>query len=144
MSVPEALPPDAAQFDFWLGEWTCSWDGGSGRNTITRRHEGRVIEESFSADPPDRFHGTSLSVFTPGVGWRQTWVDDQGSYWAFTGGMSGDEMILATVDIERGREVRKRMVFSDIETDAFTWCWERSEDDGVTWTLVWKIDYRRT
>jgi hypothetical protein len=143
MSPSEPLPPESAQFAFWVGEWDCTWEGGAGRNTVTREHEGRVILERFREDPPGAFRGTSLSVFTPGIGWRQTWVDDQGNYWAFDGGMEGDDMVLATVESEDGREVRKRMVFTDITPDAFTWRWERSEDDGATWSLTWSIDYRR-
>jgi hypothetical protein len=143
MSASEQMPPEAAQLDFWIGEWDCTWQGGSGRNTITRELGDRVILERFRANPPEVFNGTSLSVFTSGVGWRQTWVDDQGSYWAFTGGMADDKMVLATMDTEAGRSVHKRMVFSDIGPQAFTWSWERSEDAGVTWKQVWRIGYRR-
>jgi len=36
VSTPHAdvLGPDA--LDFWLGEWTVSWPGGHGTNTIRR------------------------------------------------------------------------------------------------------------
>ena len=139
----EPPPTEAGLFDFWVGEWDCAWDGGTGRNSVTREHDGRVIVERFRANAPEPFEGTSLSVFTPGVGWRQTWVDDQGNYWAFDGGAQGDTMVLATTETEAGREVRKRMVFSDIALDSFTWAWQRSDDDGATWSTVWKIDYRR-
>ncbi len=47
------------------------------------------------------------------------------------------------VEIEDGREIEKRMVFSEIEADTFDWRWERSTDGGVTWESLWTIDYRR-
>jgi hypothetical protein len=143
MSALEQTPPEAAQLDFWIGEWDCTWEGGSGRNTVTRELGDHVILERFRANPPETFTGTSVSVFTPGLGWRQTWVDDRGSYWAFVGGMQDDSMVFATEDVEGGRAVHKRMVFSEIRPDAFIWSWERSEDAGTTWAQAWRIEYRR-
>src|SRR5436190_775368 len=71
--------------DFWIGTWDCTWDGGRGTNRITREFDDRVVVERFEALEPEPFRGTSLSVFDPNAGWRQTWVDSNGSYWHFTG-----------------------------------------------------------
>lgn len=80
--------PDASTFDFWLGEWDCTFDGGHAVNVVTREHRDNVIVERFAADVPRAFRGTSVSVFTDHDGsWRQTWVDDAGCYWAFEGGL---------------------------------------------------------
>jgi len=49
----------------------------------------------------------------------------------------------AVTEVEEDQEVEKRMVFFDIAADAFRWRWERSEDAGATWDLLWTIDYRR-
>ena len=134
----------ATDFDFWIGSWDCAWEGGSGHNTITRELEGHVLVERFEANPPETLHGSSFTVFSPPLGrWQQTWVDDQGSYWHFLGGPEGDDMILATIERENGRDIAKRMVFADIAPGGFDWRWERSEDGGVTWTQVWAIRYTR-
>ena len=134
----------ATDFDFWIGSWDCAWNGGSGRNQISRAFGGHVLIERFEADPPETLHGSSFTVYSPGLGcWQQTWVDDEGSYWHFTGGPEGDEVILATVEREDGRDIGKRMVFSDIASEGFAWRWERSDDEGATWSEVWAIRYTR-
>jgi hypothetical protein len=139
---PEGMPGPAS-LDFWLGVWTCTWDGGGGRNAITKELDGRVVVERFESHAPERWSGLSLSVFDEARGWRQTWVDSTGNYWAFHGDTHPDGFAFTANELEDGREVVKRMVFFDVEPDAFRWRWERSEDAGVTWELRWAIDYRR-
>jgi hypothetical protein len=35
------------------------------------------------------------------------------------------------------------MIFRDIRNDSLTWDWERSTDDGKTWSRQWRILYTR-
>jgi hypothetical protein len=89
--------------------------------------------------------GYSVSVFDAEADlWRQTWVDDQGSYFALTGGTEGDTFVLRTSTVREGVPVELRMVFSEIAADSFRWRWERSQDGGVTWDLAWELAYTRT
>lgn len=135
------MGPDA--LDFWLGEWDCAWEGGSGTNRITREFDGAVVVERFEAFAPEAFTGTSLSVFDANLGtWRQTWADSDANYWAFVGSASGGEVTFATPARVDRDDVFKRMVFSDIEPDRFRWRWEFSPD-GEAWTERWAIAYRR-
>jgi hypothetical protein len=134
---------DAHELDFWLGDWDCVWDDGLGRNTITRELGGEVVVERFEAGGGETFQGTSLSVFDEEVGWRQTWVDSNGSYWHFEGARLGDgSVVFATptpVDTDR---LYKRMVFSNVTHDGFDWRWE-SSPDGASWAERWAIRYTR-
>ena len=57
---PPPLPPEARQFDFWIGEWDLIWQGGKGTNTITAILDSAVIQEAFDAPG---FKGRSLSTF---------------------------------------------------------------------------------
>src|SRR5215212_1955962 len=77
-NIENAVPPETRQFDFWIGEWDVTWDGGGGTNSIRAILDGHVIEERFhSSDLP--LQGMSLSVYSPQLGqWEQTWVDSQG------------------------------------------------------------------
>jgi hypothetical protein len=80
--------------------------------------------------------------------WRQTWVDSTGNYWALEEGRDHDDLTFEVDETEVREdgsrvEVRKRMVFSDIDEDAFHWRWERSFDGGTEWEPLWTIDYRR-
>ena len=155
MSDGPCSSPEARQFDFWLGEWDLSWPaeqtGGeagqrlTGRNSITRLFDDCVIEENFTTHDGG-FRGHSVSVFDEKAGlWRQTWVDSAGSYLAFTGGLESGEMILSTDPVERdGAPVVNRMVFFEMMADSLEWSWQRSTDEGESWSDLWNISYRRT
>jgi hypothetical protein len=136
------------QFDFWLGNWDLTWgENGRGRNVISKILGGKVIQEQFTSLPDDDtlpLIGLSLSVFNGQTDqWQQTWVDNQGSYLDFTGGMIGDRMILSRQAVIEGQPAQQRMVWQNIQADTLDWSWERSDDNGRTWTVQWAIQYRR-
>jgi hypothetical protein len=74
--------------------------------------------------------------------WRQTWVDNQGGYFALTGGPEGDDFVLTNTRIN-DQMPHQRMVFEDITANSLTWRWQRSTDGGATWTDQWVIHYTR-
>jgi len=92
------------------------------------------------------YEGKSYSVYNPQTGeWKQTWVDNEGSYLDFTGDITGGSRIFhrTAVSADDNRFLQ-RMVFHDITEDSLIWDWERSEDEGETWQLMWRIHYRRS
>ena len=110
------MGPDS--LDFWVGEWDCTWTGGGGSNSIARELGGAVVVERFEARAPQPFTGLSLSVHDATVGWRQTWVDSNGSYWHFVGTRDDGTVTFATPEPVDADRTFKRMVFSDISADA--------------------------
>ncbi len=133
------------QFDFWLGEWQLHWDdGGKGGNTITKILDGQVIVEHFDGKNSIALRGMSLSVYNNDKDvWQQTWVDNNGSYLTFTGGMRDGKMILRRSSIKAGKRILQRMVWYHIRPNTLDWNWERSTDSGQNWKVLWKIHYRR-
>ena len=133
------------QFDFWLGEWQVTWgEGQQGTNRVDKILGGKVVRERFDGNPAMNFQGLSLSVYdSKAEQWRQTWVDNEGNYWAFNGRFEDDQMILATEVAVKGKPVQLRMVFYNIEADEFDWKWERSDDNGRSWETRWQIRYTR-
>lgn len=129
-------------FDFWLGEWDCTWgEDGKATNHVLRIMDRKVIQENFSA--PD-LQGMSVSVYDPERKlWCQTWVDNNGSYLDFTGNFESGKMILGRNAIVRGEACQQRMVWYNITANEFDWNWERSDDGGNTWRVLWQIKYRR-
>jgi len=130
------------QFDFWLGEWQVTWgEDGKGTNRIEHILGGKIIQENFSA--PD-FQGMSVSVYDPERKlWCQTWVDNNGTYLDFTGKFEDGKMILVRDAIVRGEACKQRMVWYEIQADKLEWNWERSDDGGNTWRVLWQIHYVR-
>lgn len=140
-------------FDFWLGTWEVSWenrngDKGSGTNHIRRILDGKVIQENFEITQGKQvgFKGRSLSVFnTQTKKWHQTWVDNQGGYFNFVGETDDEKRIFITKPKKKqnGNTQVQRMVFYEIKKDSFTWDWESSSDEEITWNLNWRIFYKR-
>ena len=144
MTAISELPPER-HLDFWLGDWEVRWgDDGKGTNRVHRVLDGNVIQEDFDGRPSLDFRGRSVSVYREAYEeWHQTWVDTAGNYWHLRGGWEEDRFVLATDDIVEGEPVKYRMVFHDIQEDTLVWDWQRSEDDGKSWELRWRIRYAR-
>jgi len=130
------------QFDFWLGEWDVRWgEDERGTNHVLRIMDDKVIQENFSA--PD-LTGMSISVFdSERQLWCQTWVDNSGSYLDFTGNFEAGKMTLQRDAIVKGEACKQRMVWYEIAADKFEWNWERSDDGGKSWRVLWNIHYTR-
>ena len=144
---PPCSQPEAAQFDFWVGDWDAAWEGGDGRNTITKEYDGCVIRENFRANPDSTgaaLLGMSVSTYSArDKAWKQTWVDNSGSYLDFTGGFADGKMTLSREFTgPKGKTVTQRMVWFNITDDAFDWNWERSIDGGE-FKVLWAIHYTR-
>lgn len=150
-SALDEIPPEE-YFDFWIGEWTLTWedpDGstGTGFNKVERVLNDAVIKENFEGQTGAYagYIGKSYSVYQRASGeWKQTWVDNSGGYLDFTGEFDGDRRLFTRTGTDQnGDPIKQRMVFYDIREDSFTWDWEVSRDDGQSWTLNWRIQYER-
>ena len=144
---------DGTEFDFWLGNWELRWEYGDstkgyGVNYIEKNLDQKVIQENFQAKddgPYKGFKGTSISVFNPNrKTWHQAWADNQGGYFNFMGEVENGQRIFKTsVTQADGTELLLRMRFHDIEENSLTWDWEQSTDSGKSWSLRWRIYYKR-
>jgi hypothetical protein len=147
--MPAPAAEDLEKLDFWVGKWDLTWEGGSGTNVVEKTLDGRVIQENFQATGGGMkgFKGTSISTFHGADGrWHQAWADSQGGYFNFIGVMEGDQRIFQTEYpkvMPNGDSVMLRMRFYNITPDSFDWDWERSADQGQTWSLSWRIHYER-
>ena len=130
------------EFDFWIGEWDVTWgEGVRGTNRVEKILDGAAIQENFNGDG---LIGMSVSVFSKEDDrWHQTWVDNSGSYLDFVGEFSDEKMILSRTGIVNGNAIKQRMVWHNITENNFLWNWERSEDSGSTWKILWEIQYQR-
>jgi hypothetical protein len=155
---PSCTEAERRQLDFWVGRWDVVlhhrrapdsevWDDARGTQHIEAVLGGCAIAESFAADGPGTpWAGRSLSSWQPALGkWRQAWVDDQGGYLAFEGGLEDGAMTLygEPRTLPDGTVVRMRMRWLDVRTDSLRWEWQRTVDAGATWRPMLKIDYQR-
>ena len=136
---------NARQFDFWLGKWDLTWgEDGRGSNRISAILDEHVIQEEFDGTPSIPLKGISVSAFNFNLGkWQQTWVDNSGSYLDLVGEFKNEEMILEREANIQGKSIKQRMIFYNISADELDWNWERSDDNGENWQVLWKIHYTR-
>lgn len=141
---------EAKQFDFWVGSWDLEWtdakgNKASGTNIVNKILGDCVIEENFSTGGQTPFMGKSNSLFDAASGkWKQTWVDNGGSYLDFVGEFAGGKMTLWREIVGKdGKKLKQRMIFYNITENALDWNWESSDDGGKNWKVLWKINYRR-
>ncbi len=155
--APACSEPERRQLDFWLGDWDVAirvrpgptsdaWTEARGMNVVRPILGGCAVEESFHGDGPGApWAGRSFSTYWPRAHeWRQTWVDDSGSYLAFRGGPEGDSFVLdGERPTEPGKTRQMRMVFKDIARDSLFWSWEQRAEAGTAWAPVMTIAYTR-
>lgn len=149
--------PEHRQFDFWLGTWDLAvhvrtsatvdvWTHAKGTQRIEAILGGCAIQESFTADGPgEPWAGHSYSMWQPAAGkWRQTWVDDQGSYIALTGGVEQGVMTLYGEPRDKGgKPAQMRMQFLAVTPTSLRWEWQQSTDGWQSQTVMMRIDYVR-
>lgn len=149
--------PEHRQLDFWIGDWDVevhvrtsptadTWQDAMGRQHIEAILGGCAISESFSAAGPGQpWAGRSYSSWQAGPGkWRQTWVDDQGSYLAFTGGVEqGVFTLYGEPRTKDGKTIQMRMQFLDVQPSSLRWEWQRTDDGWQTSIVMMRIGYRR-
>lgn len=150
---PACASREFRQFDFWVGEWELSWPAsetserrpGRGTNRIEVALDKCVIVEHFTGIPGMDLRGMSISTFNKRKGkWQQTWVDNSGSYLDFVGEFKAGQMILARQAATRdGKKFLQRMIGKNIKPDSLDWSWERSDDNGQNWKVLWPIHYER-
>ena len=126
--------PESHQMDFWLGEWHAEYVmkgvKGASHNRITKTLDGCAILEEFTGAPGLPLDGRSYSVYDRNAGvWKQTWVDNQGGYLDFTGGVVDGNRIFAR---ETGQPLER------IEEDTHRNFW-LSAETAVRYGLVGRI-----
>ena len=133
------------EFDFWLGEWDLTWEGGGeGTNSVYHDFDGRVIVESFDARPSLDLQGMSVSTYDVDAGcWKQTWVDNRGFHAHAVGELVDGEMDLRFHRVDDGQLALFRMRWFDIRPGSLRWSYGRSYDRGASWETLWEISYTR-
>jgi hypothetical protein len=154
--VAACATPEHRQLDFWIGDWdvairarqspTSEWGDAKGVQHVEAILGGCAIAETFTAAGPGTpWAGRSFSSWQPKAGkWRQTWVDDSGSYLAFVGGLEAGELTLYGEPRDQaGTTVQMRMVFQAVTPRSLHWEWQRTDDGWKTNQPMMKIDYTR-
>jgi len=157
--ISPALPAEARQFDFWIGEWNVNLrvrqDDGRWEDQVRSTARiypilnGKAVLELWSDNREEGIKGFSLRYFDMA---RQEWV-----LWLNWPGpnRSGSSSLAGTFRHGRGEffstrrgpdgtETISRYTFSDITPDSLRWDDAFSTDGGLTWRHGWIMEFSRT
>ena len=125
-------------FDFWIGNWMVTRTDGvfAGLNHILPMQGGCVLQENWTS-ANGSYHGTSYNFFnTSSRTWNQSWIDNQGGVLQISGGMQQGSMVLESEPVEQtdGSIHIDRITWTPNPDGTVTQHWQKSIDNGVTWT----------
>jgi tetratricopeptide (TPR) repeat protein len=137
--------PEAAQFDFWLGDWivTDTRDRIIGENHVTRDLEGCVLRESWTDGYGNR--GTSVNFYDPATRlWHQVWTSDGGTITHYQGEFADGAMHFTAIGFgdADGKSHFRRMTFTPNGDGSVRQLIEDSED-GEVWAATFDGTYRK-
>ncbi|HYD04964.1 MAG TPA: DUF1579 domain-containing protein [Reyranella sp.] len=152
-------PEGRNAFDFLFGRWTVR------HRQLKQRHVGgddwRTYEGTASCEPRlgglanvEEHHfigrggdrGLALRLFEPATGeWSIWWASDRDGVLQppVRGRFSGAGCVLEGDDVDEGRPIRARYVWSDTDTEEPRWEQAFSVDGGRTWETNWVMLFRR-
>lgn len=154
--VSEGLPPEARQFDFWVGRWDVNLrvrqKDGTWRDThradakIYPILSGKAILELW--DSP-RIKGYSLRYFDPSANRWMLWLNWPGKGRAGSSSLQGAFRhgrgeFFSRSPRPDGQETIARYTFSDVTPTSLRWDDAYSKDSGETWTHNWIMEFSRT
>lgn len=141
---PLAPPPEAHQFDFWVGEWDVINPAGKlvGTSRIERVAASAGLLESWTG--AGGYTGRSLNAWNAvKMQWQQFWVGSDGGVLELSGGLVNGRMVLAAERVVNGARRIERITWTPNANGTVRQHWEQSAEGGQTWMTVFDGLYRK-
>jgi hypothetical protein len=143
-AAPPCTDPEHHRLDFWIGDWRVTDPGGEpiGASRVRAAFGHCAIREEWDSGA---VRGGSVSTYDqPERTWRQMWVDDHGGVLRLSGAWKEDRMVMTGWRVgSDGRRRLIRLTLSPADDGSVRQRMERSEDEGRTWTVVFRGTYHR-
>ena len=135
---------ETRQLDYWLGHWTMGTGADKSASKVTlsldkcvfvehwENSKGHVTEKTFAYSPEDK-------------NWYGLFVDNQGRVHVFVDGKVSPETaeFRGPSKGENGQPVLNRLKVTRLPADKLEEVWEKSTDNGNTWTTAYRAEYSR-
>ena len=144
-SPPCSANPESRQLDFWLGDWTVTYPGmaGSSASKVSLDLDKCLVIETWQGA---KGH-TGKNMFAYSADdqrWHGMFADNEGRVHIFEGKVS--EGLAEFTGPSRGAEgqtVLNRIKVVRVNPNQVVQSWEKSTDNGATWTAVFRGQYSR-
>jgi hypothetical protein len=136
---------ESRQMDFWLGDWTVTYPGmpGSAHSKVYARLDTCLIVENW--DGGKGHNGENMFAYSSDdKSWHGMFADNQGRVHSFEGKVSqGSAEFSGSSRGPKGEAVLNRIKVMRVTQDKVEQSWEKSTDNGVTWTTEFRGYYAR-
>lgn len=145
-SAPCAQNSDNRQLDYWLGNWKIGAEGSSGsaHSAVTLSLDKCLIIENW--DGGRGHYGQNIFGYSADdKSWYGLFADNEGRVHVFTSGKvsSGSAEFEGKSHGANGETVLNRVKVMRLGPDKVEQTWEKSSDNGTTWSTVFRGEYSR-
>lgn len=153
-SSPALAAPDSAtcsanrenrQLDFWLGDWTVTYPGmaGNSASKVSLDLDKCLLVESW--DGAKGHSGKNMFAYSADdQSWHGMFADNEGRVHVFEGEVSnGLAEFTGPSRGPDGQKVLNRIKVARVDENNAEQSWEKSADNGATWTTVFHGHYSR-
>jgi hypothetical protein len=143
---PCATDPQSRQLDFWLGSWSVSAPGGSSAATskVSLALDQCLVVENWDGG---RGHsGENMFAYSPEEkSWYGMFTDNMGRVHVFSDGQvaSGIAEFRGPSHGAKGETVLNKVRVISIDANRVEQTWQKSTDNGATWTTEFRGEYTR-
>lgn len=141
-----AANPQSRQLDFWLGDWRIA--GPDGRpNATSRVHLALnqcMVVESWSGSQGHA--GENMFAYSrDDHSWHGMFADNEGRVHIFVDGKvtSGSAVFSGSSRGPNGETLLHRLSITRAGADRVTQQWQKSADNGVSWSMEFRGEYSR-
>jgi hypothetical protein len=142
---PCSANSESRQLDFWLGDWNLTYPGmpGSARSQVSLDLDKCLLVESWDGGKGHR--GKNMFAYSSEDGhWHGMFADNQGRVHVFAGKVaSGSAEFTGPSRGRDGRTVLNRIRVVRRAANQVDHSWEKSTDQGATWTMEFEGAYSR-
>ena len=150
-AAPDSQPPCSAnsesrQLDFWLGTWNISYPGAPAGTVSSVKLVLDQCELVESWDDGQGHKGENRFAYNyENKTWRGMFADNRGHVHVFTDGKvsNGSAEFSGPSRDPDGHTTFHRIRVSRTNVNKVDQIWEKSSDNGATWTTVFRGEYSR-
>jgi hypothetical protein len=142
--TPCGAAPERHQFDFWIGDWDVTTQGGTsvGSSVIQSVSGGCALLENWTSNRGG--HGKSLNTYNPARHqWQQFWIGQDGGVGEYRSSEFDGKSLAFFIRDEADSLAVQRLTFTPVDSATVRQHSEASKDGGKTWTTQYDFFYHR-
>ena len=137
---------DSRQLDFWVGDWTVTYPGASAPSAsrVSLDLDQCLLVESW--DGGKGHSGKNMFAYSfDDKTWHGMFADNQGRVHVFEGKVApGTAEFTGPSRGPAGESALNRIKLVRVTANKVEQSWEKSKDNGATWTMEFQGEYSRT